>query len=244
MNIEEIIEDLIIQSSDEDQAEYYRDLERSIRSRKVMDPSKAAVIKILEMCADGLIDPWNVDLTKFSEIMIRFTEGEIIDFQFAGKALAEAWYVLHRKSDLSVKDDMQEESDFLEDQVQDMPRSIEPIELTPVISVPVRRPVSLIEVIDEVRQNLTRKHSPRQKTLPVSFSVEKLNRDNPEDEMARVMDIIDAYPSDTVPMSKVWGSTRRDQASFFLYSLFLHNKGRIELIQDDPEGDVIIRKLS
>ncbi|KAA8922207.1 ScpA family protein [Thermoplasma sp.] len=243
MNVEEVIEDLIVQASDEDQAEYYRDLERSLGSRKVVDPSKAAVIKILEMCADGFIDPWNVDLTKFSQIMMNFTQGETIDFQFAGRALAEAWYVLRRKSDWSVREEQCVEDDVPEEYPVEIPRDIKPVDVTPVITVPFRRPVSLIEVIDQVRHNLARKQHVRQKTLPVSFSIDRLNSESPEEQIEKVMSIINGYPSDTMRMSEVWGHDRRDQASFFLYSLFLHHEGRIEMIQDNPNEDILIRKI-
>ncbi|CAC11917.1 conserved hypothetical protein [Thermoplasma acidophilum] len=232
-----------MQASDEDQAEYYRDLERSIKSKKVVDPSKAAIIKILEMCADGLIDPWNVDLTKFSQIMIRFTEGGSIDFQFAGRALAEAWSVLRRKSDWTAKDEAPEENEIPEEYGDEMPEEVQPVDVTPVITVPFRRPVSLIEVIDQVRHNIARRQPVRQRALPVSFSIERLNSESPEEQLERVIGIIEGYPSDTMRMSDVWGKSRRDQASFFLYSLFLYHDGRIEMMQETPDSDIIIRKI-
>ncbi|BAB59964.1 TVG0831891 [Thermoplasma volcanium GSS1] len=245
MRVEDILDQLVMQSRDQDGAKYYISLINDMRIDRSVDPVKSIILEILSLCSDGRIDPWDVDLLKFAEIMNSFFGNSFIDFQFAGKAIADAWRVLRIKSDMSPKEQDRQMNDIGCEEPEDtdnfIPQNQVVIQLVPSVLTPQSRPVVLVDLIDEIRRKMYSSRLQKKKVdVHIEFDSSKLNPDRSEEMIEKTYRAIIESGKQKVFMSEIWGNTRRERAVFFLYSMFLFRDGRISLSQEEPNGDILI----
>ena len=69
MNQDEIVRSIVVQGSilDSDTS-YYQDLLSSSGTREYTNPVEKAIVSIFNMCLEGSIDPWDIDLRSFTRI--------------------------------------------------------------------------------------------------------------------------------------------------------------------------------
>ncbi len=239
-----IVKSLIVQSDVySGSPSFYREIIEGIGKGSIYtDPEKAIISGILEACIKGSIDPWDVDLASFAGIMYSMISDDFHDFYFAGKVMSDAWRVLRIKT---MPDEHEEER--LEDEPED---SVNPVtinevalEIVPAVKHYETRKYMLIELLDTLKETMSRKpKTNRDKKTAVDYGERKLNSEDPGRDMDLVYQKIIKSPGNEIRMEDIWGSSREENSTFFIYSLFLMRDSRILLRQEAFGSPIFIIK--
>ncbi|MCD1293694.1 segregation/condensation protein A [Methanocella sp. CWC-04] len=208
---------------------------------------------LLEMARGGEIDPWNINIIDVTDKFLKkLTEMEKLDLRVSARTLLYASILLRMKSDILVNvpppEPFEEDDPFL-----DMAEDDYPV-LEPRLRHVASRPVTLQELIDELKRAVATKdipalrqarkvEKPRRKTLE-----EVLGIAHEEDieksivEMIKVLDAEYAY-RDFVTMSElVKEKTPRGIIDVYLPLLFLANRKYVTLTQEILFDEIFIRR--
>ncbi len=155
---------------------YYENMLRKIREGEhitIEDPFDKSIALAFELVIQQHLNPWDIDLVKFSTMYMKKAREEKIDLITAGRIIYMAWKVLKLQSDdllLIMKTQQQEEEEYTSFNWDDLPVSEmwltenDPYSYTnllmktpePPLDVPVRREnkrkVTLIELLDAFNQ--------------------------------------------------------------------------------------------
>ncbi|MHB1708677.1 MAG: hypothetical protein ACYCT2_04285 [Thermoplasmataceae archaeon] len=255
MEVQEIMNSLIVQGElmEINTAEYEKVLRNFENTMAISDPVSKASSMVFRMCQDGTLDPWNVDLLAFAKYFGMIITEEFTDLGFAGYIIAEAWRILYLKTLSTVEMDSGEDAEEAFDDIAELtvPASAESeLELKVPVLGHTRRPIRMIELLDAMRsayiQGPKAKSSRRSEPQGLNSLddiVSNLNLDEPEREIARILQIIAGAYNDTFYMEDYWGSTAEERSSFFVYSLFLMRERRIQLHQERPYAEIIINRI-
>ncbi len=238
-----IVKSLIVQSNVySENPSFYREIIEGIRKGSIYtDPEKAIISGVLEACIKGSIDPWDVDLASFAGIMYSMISDDFHDFYFAGKVMSDAWRILR------IKTMPDEREEALEDEPDD---SVNPVtinevalEIVPAVKHYETRKYMLIELLDTLKETMSRK--PKTNTgekTAVDYGERKLNSEDPGRDMDLVYQKIIRSPGNEIRMEDIWGSSREENSTFFIYSLFLMRDSRILLRQEAFGSPIFIIK--
>ncbi|MEM0141193.1 MAG: hypothetical protein QXN66_04055 [Thermoplasmatales archaeon] len=236
--------ELIMQivDSDKDQAVIEKIIEKEITADLEQRKSEL-VLKVFEVVEKFNLDPWNIDLDKFTSIFINEINENFRDLPVAGKIIYLAWVNIRSKSDLlipppEVEDDSVEDPLFVDEQPsEEAPISIDylPVE---------KRSVTVDDIVNAIRNT------------PLNFiknSVRKAKKiifqetAHPEDLHAIISEVwsrMVAHNVDHFSMESLVRGGADDFIDVFQSSLFLAFYGRIYLNQEMPYGDIWVSVLS
>ncbi|MEM0156389.1 MAG: hypothetical protein QW597_07320 [Thermoplasmataceae archaeon] len=254
MEVQEILNNLIVQGEllEIDISDYEKVLLNVENITSSDDAVSRASSLVFRMCRDGTLDPWNIDLVAFVRFFREIITEEYTNLAFAGYIIAEAWNILYLKT-LSTVDYPEEET--IDESAETFTESVEVNHEMVDLKVPVigsvRRPVRMVELLDAMKTAYYRgrkenriRASVEVKEGSIDELINKLNMDEPDQEIARVLQRISSTPSERFYMEEFWGDTPEERSAFFVYSLFLMREGRIKLIQEIPYSSITVTKVS
>ena len=234
-----------------------RNLEEGIHIT-AKNPVDKAVSIVFELVLDEKLDPWKIDLMKFTRMYLeRIRKEKNIDFIIAGKIIHMAWNILMKKSE-DVLDNAERaeyyiDSDFFDIDISPFEMDVEEEYVEPQLEIrePVRReesrPVSLMELIqaiNEARIEVERKRRQRKIREKFKFNLdEKVHKEDMEEEIKEVWARLSEIQGDEIQFSLLYDGTRDDFITVFLSLLFLEKFNKVELLQEVPYGEITIRIL-
>jgi len=199
------------------------------------NPMDKAVAIIFELVINERLDPWKIDLVKFTQMYLeRIRKEDDIDFIVAGKIIHMAWSILMRKSEDILTHVEQEEygvdMDFFDLDLSPFEENRYEIEVHEMdIKEPVRReekrPVSLMELlqaINEAKVEVERKKRERKIREKFKFNLEeKVHKEDLEEEIKEVWERLCEVQGDEIPLSFLYDGTREAFITVLLSLLFL-----------------------
>jgi segregation and condensation protein A len=231
----------------------------------IPDPFQKATALLFELVLDSEFDPWEIDLVRFTEVYLDRVRSEGgVDFAVAGRLLYMAWNILYLQSQeiLTNRDHPSEDelgagassplddgylSDMQTPEALDVTTAVldqlDTPTLTPMISHPETRPVSLLELVSafgqaerEARrairiQELRDRLREEQRAPPEVL----VHGDIPERDLADIWRIICGWQkNEAFPFLELWRTAQgRDRlVAMFLASLFLAREGVLDLQQE------------
>jgi len=255
MEFQEIMNSLIVQGEllEVNTAEYEKVLQNFENTNAMTDPVSKASSLVFRMCQDGTLDPWNVDLVAFARFFKEIITEDFSNLGFAGYIVGEAWRILYMKTLSTVDSEEAEEVEIADTDITEysVPQIVpDNLDLRIPVSGHIQRPIRMIELLDAMRtayikdQRASSRRKPETNEITsLEAIVSNLNLDEPEREIARVFQLISGAYTDTFYMEDYWGKTPEEQASFFVYSLFLMRERRIQLHQEKPYAEIIINRI-
>ncbi|WP_393971889.1 hypothetical protein OXIME_000476 [Oxyplasma meridianum] len=267
MDNSDILNSIITQGTllDSD-VEIYKDiLENLDHGAEYSNPFYRSVARIFEMCKEGLVDPWSVNIIAFSAIFESLIDDKFRDFGTAGYVLTLAWHVLMEKSDISVKKRMVGENDLLEpeDQEASVPTEIETADATVFksfreailpLDLPVRSDhksrVLLVELLEYVKTAYRKKESAAKREKPEEASVSvmedivnELHAEEPEKEINELYEKIKTIPETDFYIDAYFSGSKLENFVSLVYCLFLCREKKIWLSQEGPYMPIVVHKI-
>ena len=225
-------------------------------------PVSKILSKTMDLCKEGKIDPWDVDLASFSRIIYDLVSDGTLNLPDAGVLISAAWRVLSMKGDsilgkFSVREFEEEynaenfetfEDETLLNAEDENYRSRSSITLMPApVFHKERRKVMLVELMEAISTIDLSNHPIEKKILTPILSMDeianRLNSEEPEEEIQKVWNRIVEMKEQEFFMEDLWGKTVEEKSMFFVYCMFLNRNGKITLNQDEPFGSIRIKRI-
>lgn len=264
----EILKSIVTQGTllDSDVGIYKDILEEMDHGVEYSDPFYRSVARIFEMCREGLVDPWSVNITAFSAIFESLINEEFSDFGTAGYVLTLAWHVLMEKSEISVKKRAIQEEESFEVTEQENVGSTEIENTDPVVfnnfrdailplDLPVRSDhkskVLLVELLEYVktayrRRENTSKEQKNEGTVSLSVMediVNELHGEEPEKEIKELYEKIQSVPESEFYLDTYFSTSKLESFVSLIYCLFLCREKKIWISQEGPYMPIVIHKI-
>lgn len=220
------------------------------------DPLDRSIETVFELVLSNDLDPWDVDLIRFSELYAEKVRDEEVNFVIAGKLMLMAWSILRMQSEQvlsnsETRKDEYEEMDLMDMFSFDEPRAIlcmpDEVELNEVVRHRGSRPVTLVELLDafEEAQREEERNKLREKLreanrakLDAAFD-SKAHNDDMERDVEMVWQRICRCGTGAVDITDIWEGGKDDMITVFMSLLFLARSGKISVWQDDlPFGPI------
>jgi segregation and condensation protein A len=200
------------------------------------------ILKVLEVVDKYDLDPWNIDLDKFTTIFLNEVNQYFRDFPVAGKIVYFAWINIRNKSELLLPQP-EEPEELLEDSF-DLGGEEIPVPDISLGYMPVeKRNVTIEDIVEAI------------KNTPLSFLTNTVRKArkiifqetaHPEDFQVIIGEVWKRMlheKKDHFTMESISKSASEDFINIFQSSLFLAYYGRIELNQEIPFGNIWIKML-
>ena len=247
--------------------EIYKDiLEDMDHGVEYSDPFYRSVARIFEMCKEGLVDPWSVNITAFSAIFESLINEGFSDFGTAGYVLTLAWHVLMEKSEISVKKRIVTDIDTLEPEEHDnsVSTEIDSADQTAFnnfrdailpLDMPVRpdhkSKVLLVELLEYVKTAYRKRETAVKTDKPegkISLSVmedivNELHAEEPEKEIKELYEKIKSVPGTEFYLDTYFSGSKLESFVSLIYCLFLCREKKIWLSQDGHYMPVLVHKI-
>ncbi len=200
------------------------------------------ILKVLEVVSKYELDPWNIDLEKFTDIFMREINEQFRDFPVAGKIVYFAWINLRDKSEALIpKEEVLIEP--IDDSFQDFQMEDQgDMESPPLSYIPVeKRNVSIQDIIDAIKNTpLSAVRNTLKKAKRILFQ----ENSHPEDLHVIIKEIwrrMIELGVDHFPLESISDGTNDDMIDALVSSLFLTYYGRTELNQEIPYGTIWVK---
>ncbi len=220
------------------------------------DPLDRSIETVFELVLSNDLDPWDVDLIRFSELYAEKVRDEEVNFVIAGKLMLMAWSILRMQSEQVLSNSETRNADHEEMDLMDMfsfdePRTIlcmpDEVELNEVVRHRGSRPVTLVELLDafEEAQREEERNKLREKLreanrakLDAAFD-SKAHNDDMERDVEMVWQRICRCGTGPVDITDIWDGGKEDMVTVFMSLLFLARSGKISVWQEDlPFGPI------
>ncbi|WP_456420503.1 segregation/condensation protein A [Thermococcus sp.] len=203
---------------------------------------------LLQLVQMGRVDPWNIDIVDLTEKYIqRLREMKELDLRVSARAILAASILVRMKSEALLHEEEEKEEERTEERIR---VEVEP--LTP----PLRRVEryytfddlieALMDALEEAEKRKPRKRR-REEIEEEVFVVDDFRVDI-EKHVNRLYEIVKRLHEETGKPIKFWDlvfdTTPKVIARTFLYLLFLANMGKVELIQEEPFGEILVVPLA
>ncbi len=234
----------------------------------IKDPFDKSIALMFELIIDHRINPWDVDLVKFSNLYMDRVKGEKdIDFVTAGKIVFMAWSILKLQSDeLLAQSEKQEEQSYEPPPEWLVPEGdadqIYTNTVLNAISAPItemvrrkgNRPVTLIELVSAFEE--ARKESALQELIAQQRKIARakltidnmakvrgmMHKESLQEDIALIWGRLSVCEGD-IPLSKLHDGTKEDLMTAIISVLFLAFNKKIKIWQKDyPRGEIFVRK--
>jgi len=221
------------------------------------DPLDRSIETVFELVLSNNLDPWDIDLVKFTDLYAERVGTEDVNFVLAGKLMLMAWSILRMQSEQVLTnsgtgcDEQSDGMDGMDPFETDDPREFlalpEEIKLDEVVRHRGSRPVTLLELLDafqeaqqeEERNALKEKiREANRARLNAAFDT-KAHTDDLEKDVEDVWQRISKCGLGPIEIDDIWNGGRDDLVTVFMSILFLARSGRVSVWQDDsPYGTI------
>jgi len=199
---------------------------------------------LLQLVQMGKVDPWNIDIVDLTEKYIqRLREMRELDLRVSARAILAASILVRMKSEALLRGDEENGEEKGEERIR---VEVEP--LTP----PLRRVEryytfddlveALMDALEEAEKRKPRKKK-REEIEEEVFVVDDFRVDI-EKHVNRLYEIVRKLYEETGKPIRFWDlvfdPSPKIIARTFLYLLFLANLGKVDLLQDEPFGEILV----
>ena len=201
------------------------------------------ILKVLEVVDKYGLDPWNIDLDKFTTIFLSEVNQYFRDFPVAGKIVYFAWINIRNKSELLLP--QPEEPQELPDEQIEVREEELPIPDLSLGYLPVeKRNVTIEDILDAIKNTPL---SLLRNTVRTAKKIIFQETAHPEDFQVIIGEIWGRMllsKKDHFTMESIVKKSTDDLINVFQSSLFLAYYKRIELNQEVPFGNIWIKMLT
>lgn len=238
------------------------------------DPFDRAVALAFELVLDAGMDPWDIDLVRFSHLYLeRVRRTAEIDLATAGRIVVMAWTILRMQSDaLRVKSEPPppevEEApgwDDLPAYVHDDPDFVYTQTVVGAPEAPIDekirhkgdRKVTLLELVEaleaarreaEARAEIVAlrdAEKARRATASEGLVEGQVHKEDQEREVEEVWERILRLNGHPIPLDDIHSTSREDLVKALVSVLFLARANRVRLWQDNfPYGTIFVQNLA
>ena len=199
---------------------------------------------LLQLVTMGKVDPWNIDIVDLTEKYIeRIREMQDLDLRISARAILAASILLRMKTEALLYGNEEEEEEEEEERIR--------VDVEPYVP-PLRRVEryytldDLIEALMDALEEAEKKKPRKKKKVEIEeeiFVVDDFRVDI-EKHVNRLYAIVKELYEETKEKISFWelifDPTPKIIARTFLYLLFLANMGKVELIQEEPFGEILV----
>ncbi|ASI98983.1 segregation and condensation protein A [Thermococcus celer] len=202
---------------------------------------------LLQLVTMGKVDPWNIDIVDLTEKYIeRLREMRELDLRVSARAILAASILVRMKSEALLNADGEEEEERGEEHLR---VDVEP--LTP----PLRRVEryytfdDLLDALMDALEEAERRKPRKKKKVEIEEQVFVVDdfRVDIEKHVYRLHELVkEMYRESGGPIrfrDLIFDPTPKIIARTFLYLLFLSNMGKVDLIQEEPFGEILVVPL-
>ncbi|MDV3103369.1 ScpA family protein [Thermococcus waiotapuensis] len=202
---------------------------------------------LLQLVQMGKVDPWNIDIVDLTEKYLKMLrEMRELDLRISARAILAASILVRMKTEALLSEEDKDEEEETEERVR--------VEVEP-LAPPIRRSEryytfdDLLEALMDALEEAERRKPKRRGKEDIEeqvFVVEDFRVDI-EKHVYRLHDIVvELYREKREPIKfweLVFDSNPKIVARTFLYLLFLSNMGKVDLIQEEPFGEILVVPL-
>ncbi|WP_456393940.1 segregation/condensation protein A [Thermococcus sp.] len=198
---------------------------------------------LLQLVTMGKVDPWNIDIVDLTEKYIeRLREMKELDLRLSARAILAASILLRMKTEALLYGDEEKEEEH-EERIR--------VEVEP-LAPPLRRVEryytfdDLIEALMDALEEAEKRKPRKRKRVEIEEEIFVVDdfRVDVEKHVSRLYEIVKRLHEESGERINFWelvfDPTPKIVARTFLYLLFLANRGKIELIQEEPFGEIYI----
>jgi len=199
---------------------------------------------LLQLVMMGKVDPWNIDIADITEKYIeRLREMKDLDLRVSARAILAASILLRMKTEALLYGPEEEKEEEKEEHVR--------VEVDPVVP-PIRRVDrlytldDLIDALMDALEEAERRKPRKKKKVNIEEEVFVVDdfRVDIEKHVTRLYELVKEVYSETGDRISFWDLvfdfSPKIVARTFLYLLFLSNMGKVELIQEEPFGEIYV----
>ena len=198
---------------------------------------------LLQLVTMGKVDPWNIDIVDLTEKYIeRLREMKELDLRVSARAILAASILVRMKSEALLHADEEEE----EEHEEKLHVDVEPL------APPLRRVEryytfdDLLDALMDALEEAEKRKPRKKKKVEIEEEVFVVDdfRVDIEKHVYRLHEIVVSMYRETKEPIKFWDlvfdPTPKIVARTFLYLLFLSNMGKVDLIQEEPFGEILV----
>ncbi|AFL95811.1 chromosome segregation and condensation protein ScpA-like protein [Thermococcus cleftensis] len=199
---------------------------------------------LLQLVQMGKVDPWNIDIVDLTEKYIeRLREMKELDLRVSARAILAASILVRMKSEALLHADEEEEEERKEERLH--------VEVEP-LAPPLRRVEryytfdDLLDALMDALEEAEKRKPRKKKKVEIEEEVFVVDdfRVDIEKHVYRLHEIVvNMYRETREPINfwdLVFDPTPKIIARTFLYLLFLSNMGKVDLIQEEPFGEILV----
>ncbi|NJE60204.1 ScpA family protein [Thermococcus sp. 21S7] len=199
---------------------------------------------LLQLVTMGKVDPWNIDIVDLTEKYIeRLREMKELDLRVSARAILAASILVRMKSEALLHADDEEEEEPNEERIR---VDVEPL------APPLRRVEryytfdDLLDALMDALEEAEKRKPRKRKKVEIEEEVFVVDdfRVDIEKHVYRLHEIVvNMYRETREPINfwdLVFDPTPKIIARTFLYLLFLSNMGKVDLIQEEPFGEIFV----
>lgn len=204
---------------------------------------------LLQLVMMGKVDPWNIDIVDLTgKYLERLREMKDLDLRISARAILAASILLRMKTEaLLYSNNDKEEEEKKEERVH--------VQVEPIVP-PIRRSEryytldDLIEALMDALEEVERRKPKPKKRIQIEEEIFVIDdfRVDIEKHVNRLYEIVKRLYEETKEMITLWelifDPSPKIVARTFLYLLFLANMGKIELIQEEPFGEIYVLPIT
>jgi len=199
---------------------------------------------LLQLVQMGKVDPWNIDIVDLTEKYIqRLREMKELDLRVSARAILAASILVRMKSEALLYEEEENGEEEKEERIR--------VEVEP-LAPPLRRVEryytfddlieALMDALEEAERRKPRKRK-REEIEEEVFVVDDFRVDI-EKHVNRLYEIVRRLYEETKKPIRFWDlvfdPTPKYIARTFLYLLFLANMGKVDLLQEEPFGEIFV----
>jgi len=226
------------------------------------DPMDRSLQLVFELVLSQNFDPWDIDLVSFTDMYMKRTKQEEVNFIIAGRLVFMAWSILKMQSEKVLQANIDANDLFCagwdfdsleefcnDDQSVQLAADVpERVDLVEAIRHQSQCPVSLVELLDafeDAREEALRieeraRLREQLKLDPKDFDP-KSHAEDLEKEVEAVWKRILKCGPGPVSLDDLCNGDREDRVTVFVSLLFLARNSKIALWQDDlPYGEIFL----
>lgn len=237
----------------------------------ISDPYDKAIAITFQLAIDENLDPWDIDLVKFSEKYLeRIKEHDEIDLVTAGRIIYMAWYILKKQSDIvlvNAENLEEEEPDYWQPSGEWLTDDMDFNYTNAILHSPKpplqemiwrkgERPVTLLELVgafEEAKKeaeilkilNDQRKlERERDKRLYRARISQNMHKEDLEAEIGLTYNRICEFNGHPIKFTEICNGDPEDKLTMLVSSLYLANRRKINIWQKEfPYGPIFIQNL-
>ncbi|RLF89489.1 segregation/condensation protein A [Thermococci archaeon] len=208
------------------------------------EPEVTPLDILLQLVRMGKVDPWNIDIVDLTEKYIKMLrQMQELDLRISARAILAAAILVRMKSEALLREDEKKEEEKEEEKIR--------VEVDPLIP-PLRRVEryytldDLIEALMDALEEAERRKPRKKKKVEIEeeiFVVDDFRVDI-EKHVNRLYEIVKELYRETGKPIRFWDLVfdvdPKIIARTFLYLLFLENMGKVEMVQEEPFGEIFV----